>query len=127
MRLYGGGMYPARLLIVALLLLVSCARSGNSVSVGGLLSDRDAMNGQIVRTHGTLSVEHGMANLYSADRAECVGLLTHNVSAADLSALSGRSVRAEGRLMAEGCAASGSCSKHLCGPAILYNVRVERQ
>jgi hypothetical protein len=90
-----------------------------------LLGRSQALDGQEVQAEGIFRARQGVANLYSRDGRQCLGLLTHTVSADEMPSLEGRSVRATGRLMAEGCPKGGTCSEHLCGPAVLYNVRVE--
>lgn len=91
-----------------------------------LVSERQSLNGQEVQAKGTFSARHGVANVYSRNRRQCIGLLTHTVPAVDWAAFEGRTVRVAGRLMAAGCPKGGTCNQHLCGPAVLYNVRVER-
>jgi hypothetical protein len=105
--------------------LSSCATGGDDDPLRRLLAQGQSLNGQEVQVEGIFSARQGVANLYTRDRGQCIGLLTHNVAPAELASLEGRHVRASGRLMAEGCPKGGSCSEHLCGPAVLYNVRVE--
>lgn len=109
------------------LALGACATRVGDDPVGRLLAQSQSLNGQEVQAEGVFRARQGVANLYSRDRRQCIGLLTHDVGAGELASLEGRTVRASGRLMAKGCPKGGSCSEHLCGPAVLYNVRVERQ
>jgi hypothetical protein len=114
--------------LVAAAVLGSCAAGSARTDdpLSGLLAQRQALDGQEVQAHGVFRVKQGFANLHSRDGRQCVGLLTHTVAPGDMTSLDGRQVRVSGRLMAEGCPKGGACSEHLCGPAIIYNARVER-
>lgn len=112
--------------LAAIFVTCSCATAEGGDPVGRLVAERQSLNGQQVQAEGTFSARHGVANVYSRDRRQCIGLLTHTVPAWDLAAFEGRTVRVAGRLMAAGCPKGGTCNEHLCGPAVLYNVRVER-
>jgi hypothetical protein len=78
-----------------------------------------------VTVHGRLQVqEHGLVNLYTANRQLCVGLLVTNRDRPHYRARQGRIVTVSGRLQAEGCGREGICDEHLCGPAILHDMEL---
>ena len=78
-----------------------------------------------VTVHGRVRVqEHGLVNLYAADRQQCIGLLVTDRDRPNYRERKGRIVSVIGRLHAQGCGREGLCDDHLCGPAILRDVEL---
>jgi len=92
--------------------------------VHNLLAGRHAYDQKEIEISGELRVDHEFVNLFSKDRSECIGLLTHVEDLQHYAALHGRRVHVRGILDAEGCGQRGMCVHQLCGPAILRNVTV---
>lgn len=102
---------------------VSCMASSDSVR--RLLAQRESLDGQRVQVRGVLGVDRGIVNLFSADRNNCLGLLTYTRDLDRYIALDGQRVIASGTLDAEGCGRRGVCVERMCGPAILRDVTIQ--
>jgi hypothetical protein len=103
---------------------VASCTTASEYTVRTLIQERSAKDGTYVTVRGVLGLRHGLVNLFSHDREECIGLLTYVDEGARYSRLDGRTVVASGTLQSEGCGREGFCDEHLCGPAILRNVSV---
>jgi hypothetical protein len=117
--------HASTLLLAAGTLLASCVTDEGPGSVSNLLAQRQAVDGQVVTVRGILSARHGLLNLYSRDRQQCVGLLVTDADRLRYAGLDGRPVQATGRMMAEGCGRNGICDERLCGPAVLRDIQVQ--
>lgn len=95
----------------------------NTVSL--LLDNADSRDGQRVNVGGTLVSSHGLMNLYSSDRRECVGLLITDEQRASYLELEGRDIAVSGVFRAQGCGRDGICDEHLCAPGILVDVSLQ--
>jgi hypothetical protein len=112
-------------LFAALVGLASCAASSID-PVSALLAERQERDGQRVNVEGVIGIDqHGLANLYSRDRGECVGLLITDQQRRHLASLEGRIAVVSGVIRAEGCGRDSFCDEHLCGPAILTDMTAE--
>ncbi|WP_126174528.1 hypothetical protein [Altericroceibacterium xinjiangense] len=91
-----------------------------------VVADAEVLNGQEVQVHGVIGSWHGGVNLFSPNRHECIGLLAAQTEVLRLRAFEGKRISVRGRLEAQGCGRDGICDEHLCGPAVLSSVRLEK-
>ena len=118
-------MRRASLLGLIIVLTGACVGStGRRDEVHDLLADRSAFDRRDIELTGILRMDHGVANLYSRDGRECIGLVSSAADQPHYRALDGRRVHVRGKLDAEGCGLRGMCTHQMCGPAIMRDVTV---
>lgn len=118
---------PLALLATAFLILPGWAAPGTALSVKALIDRSAILDRTVVSVRGTLSVaEHGLINLHSRNKDECVGLLLTQADMDKYASWDRRDVLVTGTLESEGCGRDGFCDEHLCGPAILTGVTIRR-
>lgn len=116
---------PLSTVSIAIISLL-CASSVQNNTVQTLSADPYAIDGNEVRVTGIVVMQHGLANLYSEDRQECVGLLITDGQRPMFAAQDNQTVDVIGTMWAEGCGREGICDEHLCGPAVLRDVSIDQ-
>lgn len=110
------------LLGIMFVLTIACSPSMKSFSVRDILKLPNRYDGRIIQVQGVISPRHGILNLFTKNKQQCLGLILKPSERAKLIEHSERKISLSGTFQAEGCGRDAICDEHLCGPGVLTNV-----